>query len=136
MKNNTRNLTVLILLLTLLTACQPTLDVTLASVQEKLPSPRFTVADRRTPGARPLYNTIKLTDAAGELYWHLRAEPFGVSSSVGSFSYAEAIPGFAVVVAPKPLEPNREYILGVIGEAFGTLRFRVAAAGQVEAVEQ
>ena len=134
MKVSAKNYSVLVFVLLLLAGCKPTLDLAVAPGQQRIPSPRFTVADRRTPGARPLYSTIKLADAGGEIIWHLRAEPFGVGSSVGSFGYAEALPGFAVVVAPKPLEPNREYILGVIGEAFGTLRFRVMASGEIQAV--
>jgi hypothetical protein len=123
--------TIVIALVLFLTGCKPTLLVSLASQQEKVPGPRFVVQDPARPGQRPLYDTIKLAEAGGELYWHLRAEPFGNSSSVATFAYAEPLKGFDAVVAPKPLEINHEYTLFVVGQAYGTVQFRVDAAGQI-----
>jgi hypothetical protein len=116
------------------TACKPRLEIRMASPGERIPNPRFVVSDPARPGQRPLYDTIRLTDAGGELYWHLRAEPFGSQNSVAQFAYADVLSGFTAVVPAKPLQTNHEYILGVVGTAFGTLRFRVDAAGKVQQV--
>jgi hypothetical protein len=75
-----------------------------------------------------------LAEAGGQLYWHLRADPFGDQNSVAQFSYAQAIPGFAAVTAPKPLEANHDYTLAVIGNAYGTIRFRVDSAGKLHLI--
>lgn len=131
MKIKTAAFAALAVILLSLTACKPTLTLTLLSADEKTPSPRFKVEDSAKPGERPAYDTVKLSDARGEILWHLRAEPFGRENSGETLTYAAAPAGFSIVVEPKPLQPGQDYILGVVGEAFGTLRFHVDADGKV-----
>jgi hypothetical protein len=121
-------------LLLTLAACKPILDVKLMSPDEHLPSPRFLVEDLSRPGQRPLYDTIKVADAGGDLYWHLRAEPFGDQNSVAQFAYADTLSGFAAIVPAKPLQAGHDYTLSVIGQGLGSLRFRVDSAGAVHII--
>ena len=121
-------------LLTCLTlvACQPSLLVSPASDEEALPTPRFRVQDPSRPGERPLYNTIQVLAANGHVLWHLRAEPFGDSSSVEEFTYGESPAGFATVVAALPLAIGGRYTVVVSGIAYGTFRFRVDGVGKLQ----
>lgn len=114
-----------------LVACQPALLVSPVSDQETLPAPRFRVQDPSRPGERPLYNTIQLLAANGQVLWHLRAEPFGSTNSVAEFSYGESLAGFVPVVAASPLAPGGRYTLAVSGIAYGTFRFRVDSVGKI-----
>ena len=113
-------------------ACQPPLQVSLASDQEALPTPRFRVQEPSRPGQRPLYNTIQLLAANGQVLWHLRSEPFGDTNSVSEFSYGEALAGFATIVSASPLAPGGRYTLAVSGIAYGTFRFRVDSVGKIK----
>ena len=117
-----------------MTGCQPLLRVYLASEEEHLPRPGFVVEDPDHPGERPRYNTIKLAEVGGELIWHLRAEPFGDQNSVAHFAYGQQLTGFTPVIAPRPLRPNHDYTLMVIGKAHGSLRFRTDSDGKVHAL--
>jgi hypothetical protein len=119
-------------ILLLLAACRPMLQVSLASEQERLPSPRFVVEDPEYP-ERPRYNTVQVLDRAGALFWHLRAEPFGDLQSVSQLTYGETLEGFAVVEGPRQLEPGGRYVLFVIGKNRGSLHFDVDAGGQIRA---
>lgn len=118
--------------LLLLVGCRPKLEVALASQQERLPAPRFVVEDPEHPD-RPRYNTVQVLNREGELFWHLRAEPFGDQNSISQFSYGERPEGFAVVEEPRPLEPGGRYALFVIGTNRGSLHFDVDAEGRVHA---
>lgn len=119
--------------LVLLAGCRPKLEVALASQQERLPAPRFMVEDPEHPD-RPRYNTVQVLDRGGEMFWHLRAEPFGDQNSVSQFSYGEQPAGFEVVEGPRPLEPGGRYAVFVIGTNRGSLHFDVDAEGRVRAV--
>jgi hypothetical protein len=98
-----------------------------------LPAPRFLIQDPSRPADRPLYNTIQLLAANGQVLWHLRAEPFGDTNSVAQVTYGETPAGFAAIVAPSALAMGGRYTLVVSGNAYGTFRFRVDAVGKVHA---
>ncbi|RKH60631.1 hypothetical protein [Corallococcus llansteffanensis] len=121
------------LLLLLLTACRPVLQVSLAAGAQQLPAPRFEVEDPEHPD-RPRYNTVQVLDRGGALFWHLRAEPFGDLNSVGSLTYGEPPSGFIAVEEPRALQPGGRYALFVVGKNRGTLHFDVDAEGHVTAV--
>ncbi len=117
-------------LLLLLTACRPGLQVSLVEGARQLPAPRFAVEDPEHED-RPRYNTVQVLNRAGEVYWQLRAEPFGDLASVASLTYGEAPPGFAVLDGPRALQPGGRYALFVVGKNRGTLHFDVDAEGHV-----
>lgn len=118
-----------------LSGCQPDLQVALASGDERLPSPSFTVRDPAAPTERPRYNTIKVMEASGTLVWHLRAEPFGDTNSADRFTYGTALPGFIAVVDAQPLQPGKQYTVFVLGKKTGTLRVAVDSGERLSAVE-
>jgi hypothetical protein len=118
-----------------LSGCQPELQVALASGDERLPNPSFTVRDPATPGERPRYNTIKVVEASGTLVWHLRAEPFGDTNSADRFTYGIVLPGFIAVVDAQPLQPGKQYTVFVLGKKTGSLRITVNAGEQVSALD-
>jgi len=122
--------------LLLLAGCQPELQIGLASTDERLPNPSFTVRDPAQPTERPLYNTIKVMAADGTLLWHLRAEPFGDMNSVARFTYGEALSGFVAVVGAQPLEGGKRYTVHVLGKKTGSLPFTVDASGKLAAVAE
>ena len=117
-----------------LLSCQPVLLIELASEQERIPAPVFVVTDPERPGERPRYDTVQVLDRGGRLLWHLRAEPFGDTASVGRFAYGEPVAGFTAVVEPAPLEPGGRYVVYAIGRARGSLHFDVDPAGSVRKV--
>ncbi|MBN8228807.1 hypothetical protein JYK02_14965 [Corallococcus macrosporus] len=117
-------------LLLLLTACRPVLQVSLVEGARQLPAPRFLVEDPEH-GDRPRYNTVQVLDRAGEMYWQLRAEPFGDLASVASLTYGEAPAGFTVLDGPRALQPGGRYALYVVGKNRGTLHFDVDPEGHI-----
>ncbi|MFB1482719.1 hypothetical protein [Corallococcus sp. RDP092CA] len=117
-------------LLLLLTACRQVLQVSLVEDARQLPAPRFTVEDPEHAD-RPRYTTVQVLDRAGEMYWQLRAEPYGDMASVASLTYGEAPPGFAVLDGPRALQPGGRYALFVVGKNRGTLHFDVDREGHV-----
>jgi hypothetical protein len=119
--------------LLLVAGCRPRLEVRLASLEERLPAPRFVVEDPEHPD-RPRYDTVQVLDRGGTLFWHLRAAPFGDQNSVAQLSYGETPAGFEVVEGPRPLEPGGRYALFVIGDFRGSVHFDVDAEGRVLAV--
>ncbi|GMU00928.1 hypothetical protein KH5H1_50480 [Corallococcus caeni] len=121
-------------LLLFLTACRPVLQVSLVEGARQLPAPRFQVEDPEHED-RPRYNTVQVLDRAGEMYWQLRAEPFGDLASVASLTYGEAPQGFTVLDGPRALQPGGRYALYVVGKNRGTLHFDVDAEGHVTQVE-
>jgi hypothetical protein len=130
-----RAVTLLLLGFTLLlsTACRPRISVALASGEERLPAPRFVVDDPEHED-RPRYDTVQVVDRAGAVFWQLRAEPYGDLASVRQFSYGESLQGFAVLEAPRELQPGGRYVLFVVGNNRGSLHFDVDAEGGVHAV--
>lgn len=124
---------VLTLMLLLLCACRPRIQVMLVADAARLPAPRFEVEDPEHPD-RPRYDTVKVMDRSGELLWHLRAAPFGESNSVRALTYGEPPGGFEVVEGPQALQPGGRYALFVIGGNRGSLHFDVDAEGHVVAV--
>lgn len=120
--------------LLLFTACRPRIAVALASGDERLPSPRFVVEDPEHED-RPRYDTVQVVDRAGQMFWQVRAEPFGDTASVRQFTYGETLQGFAVLEEPKPLQPGGRYVVFVLGSNRGSLHFDVDAEGGVHAVE-
>ncbi|RKH72634.1 hypothetical protein D7X96_04370 [Corallococcus interemptor] len=117
-------------LLLLLTACRPVLQVSLVEGARQLPAPRFTVEDPEHAD-RPRYTTVQVLDRAGEMYWQLRAEPYGDMASVASLTYGEAPPGFTVLDGPRELQPGGRYALYVVGKNRGALHFDVDPQGHV-----
>ncbi|MBN9687811.1 MULTISPECIES: hypothetical protein [unclassified Corallococcus] len=117
-------------LLLLLTACRPVIQVSLVADARRLPAPRFTVVDPEHED-RPRYTTVQVLDRAGEMYWQLRAEPYGDMASVASLTYGESPPGFTVLDGPRALQPGGRYALYVVGKNRGTLHFDVDAEGHV-----
>ncbi|RKH80598.1 hypothetical protein D7Y21_31750 [Corallococcus sp. AB045] len=120
-------------LLLLLTACRPVLQVSLVASARHLPAPRFTVEDPEHVD-RPRYTTVQVLDRAGEMYWQLRAEPYGDLASVASLTYGEAPPGFTVLDGPRALQPGGRYALYVVGKNRGTLHFDVDMEGHATEV--
>lgn len=118
-------------LVLMLTGCQPVLSVRLASGSESLPAPGFVVEDPSQPGPEARFHTIEVYQAGGGLVWHAQARNFGSTSGGRRFAYGRAPEGFRDLVAPKPLEPGREYSVNVSGMAHGALRVRVDADGRV-----
>lgn len=113
--------------------CHPRLEVTLASGDERLASPRFLVEDH-DHADRPRYDTVQVVDGTGIPYWHLRAEPYGDLNSVAQVSYGVAPMGFTVLQEPRALERGHVYVLFVVGKNRGSLRFEVDAGGGVHAL--
>jgi hypothetical protein len=119
-----------------LLSCKPAFEIRLLSDLEQVPSPRFVIAERDAPEARPRYHTVQVFDAAGErLVWHLRAAPFGDTASQADLRYGHTPDGFAAMVQAEALEPGHTYVLVVSGTAHGQLRFEVAPGGWVRAKE-
>ncbi|MCE9671766.1 hypothetical protein LY474_28555 [Myxococcus stipitatus] len=114
------------------TACRPLLQVSLVE-DARLPAPRFTVMDPEHDD-RPRYSNIQVVSRAGDVYWALRAEPFGDEASVASLTYGEAPAGFIVVDGPRALQPGGRYALFVVGTNRGSLHFDVDAEGRVREV--
>ncbi|RKG87145.1 hypothetical protein [Corallococcus terminator] len=121
------------LLLMLLSACRPVIQVTLTAGAQQLPAPRFEVVDPEHAD-RPRYDTVQVMNREGELFWQLRAEPFGDSNSVGALTYGEAPTGFTSVEGPRALQPGGRYALFVVGRNRGSVHFDVDAEGRVTAV--
>ncbi|RKH70432.1 hypothetical protein [Corallococcus aberystwythensis] len=117
-------------LLLVLTACRPVLQVSLVEDARQLPAPRFLVEDPEH-GDRPRYTTVQVLDRGGEMYWQLRAEPYGDMASVASLTYGEVPQGFTVLDGPRALQPGGRYALYVVGKNRGTLHFDVTAEGRV-----
>lgn len=113
-------------------ACRPRIQVALASGDERLPSPRFVVEDPEHED-RPRYDTVQVLDRAGQVFWQLRAEPFGDMASVRQFTYGETLPGFAVLDEARALQPGGRYVVFVLGSNRGSLHFDVDAEGGVHA---
>ena len=124
----------LVFVLLSLGACRPRVQVALASGNERLPSPSFVVEDPEHED-RPRYDTVQVMDRAGQMFWQVRAEPFGDTASVRQFTYGETLQGFAVLEEPKPLQPGGRYVVFVLGSNRGSLHFDVDAEGGVHAVE-
>ncbi|CAM3493621.1 hypothetical protein G4177_06575 [Corallococcus sp. ZKHCc1 1396] len=120
-------------LLLLLSACRPVLQVTLAAGTQQLPAPRFAVEDPEH-AERPRYDTVQVLSREGELFWRMRAEPFGDNNSVRALTYGEAPTGFISVEGPRSLQPGGRYALFVVGKNRGSLHFDVDAEGRVTAV--
>ncbi|RKH05047.1 hypothetical protein [Corallococcus carmarthensis] len=114
----------------LLTACQPPLEVTLASGNERLPGPVFLVDEPSQDGGPPRYDVIRVLSADGTQVWHVRALSFGGTRG-RRVVYGEVPEGFETVQPPQPLESGRLYSIGVSGEASGALRFIVGQDGDV-----
>ncbi|NRD60833.1 hypothetical protein HRD49_03645 [Corallococcus exiguus] len=114
----------------LLTACQPPLDVTLASSNERLPGPAFVVDEPSQDGGPPRYDVIRVVTEEGKTVWHVRAPSFGGTRG-RRVVYGEAPEGFETVQPPQALEGGRLYSIGVSGEGSGALRFVVGQDGSV-----
>lgn len=111
------------------TACQPLLDVSLASQQESLPSPAFEVKDPDSVHAR--FNTVEVMDKSGKVVWRVRSEPLSAQTSLARVAYGQQPAGLITVIPPAPLERGGEYTIHILGLAKGALRFRVDDTGTV-----
>ncbi|RKH12795.1 hypothetical protein D7V97_07455 [Corallococcus sp. CA053C] len=123
-------LALVLLQVAFLTACQPPLEVTLASNSERLPGPAFVVDEPSQDGGAPRYDVIRVLAENGTQVWHVRALSFGGTRG-RRVVYGEAPDGFETVQPPQPLEGGRLYSIGVSGEASGALRFIVGMDGVV-----
>ncbi|NOK32360.1 hypothetical protein HMI49_03985 [Corallococcus exercitus] len=111
-------------------ACRPWLHVKLASAQERLPAPAFSVEDPSQDGGPPLYDTIHVLAEDGEVVWFARAQSFG-GAHPSRIIYGEVPPSFESVEGPQRLESGRLYRIEVSGTAAGTLRFLTGPDGRV-----
>ncbi|RKH19160.1 hypothetical protein D7X74_07675 [Corallococcus sp. CA047B] len=123
-------LVLLLAQVSLLTACKPWLDVTLASSSEQLPAPAFAVEEPSQDGGLPRYNAIYVLAEDGTQLWFTRARSFG-EKQARRIVYGEVPEGFEVVDAAQPLEHGKLYRIQVSGEAAGSLRFIVGMDGVV-----
>ncbi|RKG68663.1 hypothetical protein D7V80_11745 [Corallococcus sp. CA054B] len=114
----------------LLSSCRPWLEVKLASSNEVLPAPAFTVEEPSQDGKPPRYNAIYVLAEDGTQVWFARAHSFGETQS-RRIVYGEEPRGFETVDEPQPLERGRLYRIEVAGEAAGTLRFVTGQDGSV-----
>jgi hypothetical protein len=111
------------------TACQPLLDVSLASQQESLPSPAFEVKDPGSAHAR--FNTVEVMEKSGKVVWRVRSEPLSAQTDIARVTYGQQPAGLITLVPPVALERGGEYTIHVLGLAKGALRFRIDGAGRV-----
>ncbi len=118
----------LLLLSLFLFSCKPELEVHLASATETVASLDFVITEPGQP--RPRFHTVQLFNGAGQVIWHLRAEPFGDTASTSALIFGAPPSGFEAVV-PAPELPAGDYALVVTGTGRGQLRFGVDAAGRV-----
>jgi hypothetical protein len=116
-----------------LVGCKPEMEISLAGIDEHLPSPRFTVEEVARRGERPRYTTVQVLDEDGTVLWHLRAEPFGDLNSVASLVYGTAPTGFVEVVKAAQLSADKTHAIVVSGPALGQLKFRADSTGLVRA---
>ncbi|RKH73705.1 hypothetical protein [Corallococcus aberystwythensis] len=123
-------LALVVLQVALLTACQPPLEVTLASSNEHLPGPAFLIDEPSQDGGPPRYDVIRVLAEDGTQVWHVRALSFDGTRG-RRVVYGEAPEGFETVQSPQPLESGRLYSISVSGEASGALRFVVDPDGSV-----
>ncbi|NNC01921.1 hypothetical protein HJC10_03510 [Corallococcus exiguus] len=123
-------LALVLLQVAFLTACQPPLDVTLASSSERLPSPTFLVEEPSQDGGPPRYDVIRVVTEEGKTVWHVRALSFGGTRG-RRIVYGEAPDGFETVEPAQPLQTGRLYSIGVSGEGSGALRFVTGQDGSV-----
>jgi hypothetical protein len=124
------NLTALVLAVAIwLTACQPLLDVSLASQQQNLPAPAFEVKDPRSAHAR--FNTVEVMETSGKVVWRVRSEPLSAQTDITRVNYGRQPAAWITVVSPAPLQRGGEYTIHVLGLAKGSLRFRVDDTGRV-----
>ncbi|NOJ91988.1 hypothetical protein HMI51_03375 [Corallococcus coralloides] len=114
----------------LLTACQPPLDVTLASSNERLPSPTFLVEEPSQDGGPPRYDVIRVVTEEGKTVWHVRALSFGGTRG-RRVVYGEVPDGFETVEPAQLLQAGGLYSIGVSGEGSGAFRFFTEPGGRV-----
>lgn len=118
----------------LLTSCQPELHIAPASAEERIPRPRFTVAEAAGSGHAPRFHTVKVLNWEKAVVWHIRAEPFGDRNGFTPVAYGEAPPAFTTVTSARPLIPGETYSIVVIGTGYGSLRFRVGGDGRIRSL--
>ncbi|RYZ44749.1 MAG: hypothetical protein EOO72_05515 [Myxococcaceae bacterium] len=127
-------LPLLVAQVSLLSACKPPLDVTLASTSEQLPAPAFNVEEPSQDGKPPRYDAIHVLAEDGTQVWFTRARSFGGTHS-RRIVYGEEPEGFETVDQAQPLERGRLYRIEVAGVALGSLRFVVGQDGRVRPEE-
>ena len=123
-------LTLLLAQVSLVSACKPWLEVTLASAEERMPAPAFAVEEPSQDGRPPRYDAIYVLAEDGTQLWFTRARSFG-EAQARRIVYGEEPAGFEVVEPAQPLERGKLYRIQVSGEAAGTLRFIVGQDGVV-----
>ncbi|WP_158627674.1 hypothetical protein [Corallococcus sp. AB038B] len=123
-------LALVLLQVAFLTACQPPLEVALASSSERLPSPTFLIEEPSQDGGPPRYDVIRVVTEEGKTVWHVRALSFGGTRG-HRVVYGEVPDGFETVEPVQPLQAGRLYSIGVSGEGSGALRFVTGQDGSV-----
>ena len=113
----------------LLSACQPEIIINLASANESIDAPQFTLRNGKDASKAPTYSTLRLYDVNDKVLWHIRAEPMSNDFGVGEITYGVAPERFVTVIAAQALEANQEYALMAQGRGLGTLRFNVDGDG-------
>ena len=116
-----------------LSACQPEIIISLASANESIDAPHFTIRHAKDSSKTPTYSSLKLYDGNDNLIWHVRTEPLSNDFGVEEITYGVAPEHFVTVLAAQALQANQDYALMAQGKGLGTLRFRVNSAGVLEA---
>jgi len=116
-----------------LSACQPEIIISLASANESIDAPHFTIRNAKDSKSEAMYSSLKLYDGNDNLIWHVRTEPLSNDFGVEDITYGVAPEHFVTVLAAPALEANQEYALVAQGKGLGTLRFSVNSAGILEA---
>lgn len=118
-------------------SCGPSLRVSTASSNERIPNPGFTVSDPDHP-QQPQYDTVEVWDTTNgkesdkaKLVWKLTADPFGNRKGAVQLTYSKTIDGFKSVTEPLPLETGHIYSIRVVGTGEGAFHFRVGTDGKL-----
>ncbi len=119
--------------LSLTAGCATTLPVGLASAEEQLPSPRFTIGAQAGEGDPPRYDTLEVLDDAGDTMWKVRAQSFGDAPRPSLVTYGQTPEAFEAVTPAQPLQRSARYHLFVSasGPKDGNLHFETDAEGRV-----
>ena len=104
-------------------------NIELASPDERLPKPRFTIIQRSRPND-PSYYRVDLYDRdTGMRTWRALSNSLGPRST--TLVYGELEGQWTVEVGPTPLQEGKHYKLEIVGEGDGNIRFRVEPDGRL-----
>lgn len=117
--------------LSALAGCRPLLDVRLASADERIPAPRFTITSTSDEPVR--YDVFELLEQSGTTMWRVRAQQFGDYARSTQITYGVVPEGFETEEGPLPLEEGHTYALFFSSKdpQAGRLHFQVEPGGTV-----